>query len=322
MIPDTPSVPTSHKPHVLGIGGAHLDRRGQFDGAFIPGASIPGRMREDIGGGAFNALRTLVQRDCSAALFSVRGGDGGGEAVEAAIAAAGIEDLSAVFLDRATASYTALIDSGGEPVAALADMEIYEAGFVRQMRRTKLRDAIFRADAVLCDANLPQGALQSLCQTAGDQPLFGIAISPAKVVRFASILPSLSCLFLNRREADALSGAASSSLQDCLTRLAALGLRRAVVTSGAEAIGTFDGRNTFVLRPPPVEAVIDATGAGDALAGATAAALLHGRSLPAALREGAAAARLAVCASTCVPTLPADAFAAALAVIPQAEPLD
>ena len=45
---------------LLAIGGAHLDRRGRVLGAYHPGASNPGRMTEDVGGGVFNALRNAV----------------------------------------------------------------------------------------------------------------------------------------------------------------------------------------------------------------------------------------------------------------------
>ena len=101
-------------PKILAVGGAHIDRRGQMTSPFVPGASIPGTMREDVGGGAFNALRNAVGRGAAGALLSLRGGDAAGDAVARAIAQAGILDLSAVFLDRATPSYTALLDSEGD----------------------------------------------------------------------------------------------------------------------------------------------------------------------------------------------------------------
>ena len=47
---------------------------------------------------------------------------------------AGIADLSAVFLDRATPSYTALLDREGDVIAALADMALYELAFPKQMQ--------------------------------------------------------------------------------------------------------------------------------------------------------------------------------------------
>ncbi|RVA44036.1 carbohydrate kinase, partial [Mesorhizobium sp. M7A.F.Ca.US.001.01.1.1] len=91
---------------ILAVGGAHIDRRGQVSGAYVPAASNPGTMREDVGGGVFNALRSAVRRGVSASLMSVRGGDPAADTVSRAIAGAGITDLSAVFLDRTTPSYT------------------------------------------------------------------------------------------------------------------------------------------------------------------------------------------------------------------------
>ena len=69
-------------------------------------------------------------------------------------------------------------------VAGLADMELYEIVFAKQLRRSKARDEIADADAILCDANLPAAALERLAALADGKPLFAIAISPAKVVRF------------------------------------------------------------------------------------------------------------------------------------------
>ncbi|MCA0013437.1 carbohydrate kinase, partial [Mesorhizobium sp. B294B1A1] len=63
-------------PRVLAVGGAHIDRRGQVSGAYVPAASNPGTMREDVGGGVFNALRSAVRRGVSGSLLSVRGGAG------------------------------------------------------------------------------------------------------------------------------------------------------------------------------------------------------------------------------------------------------
>ena len=74
----------------------------------------------------------------------MRGGDASGETVSRAIAAAGIADLSAVFLDRTTPSYTALIDRDGELIVGLADMALYDLAFAKQIRRAKVREAISR----------------------------------------------------------------------------------------------------------------------------------------------------------------------------------
>jgi sugar/nucleoside kinase (ribokinase family) len=307
-------------PNVLAVGGAHIDRRGQVSGVYVPATSNPGIMREDVGGGVFNALRTAVRRGVSASLLSVRGGDAAADTVSRAIAACRIADLSVTFLDRTTPSYTALLDRDGELIVGFADMALYDVAFPKQMRRAKVREAVDAVDAVLCDANLPMSALERLALLAEGKPIFAVAISPAKVVRLVPILERLSILFMNRREATALTGVErEASTRDVIVGLRKTGLKGGVVTSGSGAVLGFDGKSSFSIRPPPPRHVADVTGAGDALAGATVAALLRGLDLRPALREGVAAALLAIESPNAVPIFDATSFAEALALVPQVE---
>jgi sugar/nucleoside kinase (ribokinase family) len=306
-------------PKILAVGGAHIDRRGRMTSRFVLGASIPGTMCEDIGGGAFNALRNAVGRGAAGALLSMRGGDAAGDTVARAITQAGILDLSAVFLDRATPSYTALLDSEGDVVAALADMALYEAAFPKQLRRAKMREEIAVADAVLCDANIPASGLQRLAALAEGKPVFAIAISPAKVVRLAETLPALSCLHMNRREAAALAGMGGDDPAEAVVgRLRALGLARGIITQGDRPVIGFDASGVISITPPAPRKIADVTGAGDALAGAMTVALLNGMPFGEALREGMAASLLALESPTSVPELSKRAFAEALALVPEA----
>lgn len=309
-------------PQLLAVGGAHIDRRGQVSGVYVPGTSNPGTLREEVGGVVFNAARNAVQRGVGAALLSVRGGDNAGETVARAIAAAGISDLSAVFLDRTTPSYTALVDQDGELIAGLADMELYEFAFPKQVRRAKLRDAAVAADAVLCDTNLPAVALKTLFAAAADRPIFAIAISPAKATRLADEFAALSSLFMNGNEARALSGLdASAAPNQLIDALRHRGLTSGVITAGSGMVLGFDESGAFGIRPPAARRIVDVTGAGDALAGAAIAALLHGKALRDALRDGIAAAMLTVETKAAVAELSPEAFAEALSLVPTAETL-
>lgn len=303
---------------IIAVGGAHIDRRGRVDAAFVAGASNPGRMREEIGGGVFNAARIASALGASVSLMSLRGGDTAGEAVGAAVRAAGIKDLSAVFLDRATPSYTAILDQDGDVVAALADMELYEIAFAKQMRRSRLREAVAQADAVLCDANLPAAALTALCGAAGSKPIFAIAISPAKAVRLAGVLGSLSALFMNAREAAALSGGEVGEPLRNIEALQALGLKRGFITRGRDAALAFDSGTIIELLPPAVEAIPDVTGAGDAFAAGAMTALLAGEPLAEALRDGVAAATLKLGSAAAAPYFSRAAMATALRAVPAA----
>lgn len=308
------------RPKLLAIGGAHVDRRGQVSGIYVPGASNPGTMSEDVGGGVFNALRNAVQRGVDASLMSVRGADAAGDNVARAIGEAKIRDLSAVFLDRATPSYTAFIDRDGEVIAGLADMMLYELAFPRQLRRSKARDEAAAADAILTDANLPADALARVAALASAKPLFAIAISPAKVVRLNGILSAVSCLFMNLREAASLAAAgADAGVTTVVARLREAGLAAGVVTQGAEPVTGFDRDGIFTIRPPSPRAVADATGAGDALAGATVAAMLRGKPFRDALREGVAAAVITIASPQAVAAIPDGALAETLELVPPAQ---
>ena len=311
-------------PHIFAVGGAHMDRRGRMEAPFVPGASIPGSMREEVGGGTFNALRTAVHRGAKATMMSVRGGDGAGLRVAEAMAAHGIRDASAVFLDRSTPSYTALLDANGDVVAALADMGLYDIAFPKQMRRAKIREELHGADALLTDANLPAAALTRLVAQCGTRPSFAIAISPAKAVRLVGVLSSLACLFMNRREAEAIIAAVEPhmpgkrSVNEAERRVAALrarGLRSAVITDGANAVTIFDDAGIWSLTPPSPRRIVDVTGAGDAMAGATIAALLAGKRLVNAVREGLAAALLTVETGNAVASFTQSEFLEALAIV-------
>ena len=308
-------------PRLIGIGGAHIDRRGRVDGRYVPAASNPGTLREDVGGVVFNALRHAARRGVTASLISMRGGDDAGERIGRAIAEAGIDDRSAVFLDRASASYTALLDHQGDLIAGLADMALYD-GFARQLRRSACREAIAAADAVLCDANLPADALRLVAQHADGRPVHAIGISPAKIVRLAGLLPQLDTVFMNVAEARALADEPALEPVRLAVHLAGAGLRRGVITDGARRVVVFDGAIAWTVEPQAPRSVADVTGAGDALAGVTVAAVMRGLALPDAVRHGIAAATLTVESSETVPPIADDALADAVARVPPAVALD
>ncbi len=314
--------PTRNRPVLLAIGGAHIDRRGQVLGDYHPGASNPGAMREEIGGVVFNALRAAVRLGVAGQLISLRGGDTVGDAIARTIVAERIDDRSAVFLDRASASYTAIIDQSGDLIVGFADMGLYDQ-FSRQLRRNACRDAIKAADAVLCDANLPAAALELATSGPPAAKRYAIGISPAKVVRLAGLLDRVDCLFVNRKEAAALTRLTrETAVTELAARLLAAGLAGGVITDGAAALTAFDATGLWSLAPPRPRRIADVTGAGDALAGATICGLMRGLTLPEALRHGAAAAMLTLETSNVVAALEPEPFAQALAMTPPAVQLD
>lgn len=279
----------------LVVGGAHIDRRARISGTTIAGASNPGKWQDEPGGGGFNAARNLAALGNLVTMVCVRGGDATGQLVENAAEIAGINDLAQVFLDRATPSYSAILEHSGDLVIAVADMELYDLFSRRMLSRKSIRHAIADCDAILCDANLPADTLLALSESAvrENKPLAAIAISPAKVGRLAGTFEHLTALFLNRAEAAAVCGETVPS--DLWPQgLRAQGIKRAVITRGAQPVLGFEENRIFEISPPEIEALVDVTGAGDALAAATMHAMANGSDFCDAVRFGIAAARITV----------------------------
>lgn len=307
---------------ILVMGGAHVDRRGRIAGETAPGASNPGTWFVEAGGGAFNAARNLSRLGHRVRLVSPRGGDADGDIVAAAAAAAGVEDTPFIFLDRATPSYTAIIERDGNLVIALADMELYRLFSPRRIQQRAMREAIAAAAVVLTDANLPAETLAAMCDAAKDAgvPIAGIAISPAKVGRFQSCLPALSFLFMNEAEARTLTGAAPENAAGWPLALRAAGLSAGVVTRGGKGVIAFDETRAALVAPPEIPALGDVTGAGDSLASGFLSAWMGGADIGQALRHGVAAATITVRSPlAAAEEMSQAALAAALSLVPEAE---
>ena len=281
---------------ILVLGGAHIDRRGRIAGATMHGASNPGTWKEEAGGGAFNCARGLARLGHGVTMVSPRGGDAEGEAVAAAAAAAGVIDRPFTFLDRRTPSYTAIMEHDGNLVIALADMELYRLFGPKRLAVRQVRDLIDKAGFLLTDANLPEETLAAIARVAEERgvPLAAIGISPAKVVRFRAILPSVDWLFMNEAEARALTGEAPGDHRAWPGILRKLGLAGGAITRGGRELVAWDRSGMAFLTPPPLETIGDVTGAGDGFAAGFLHARLHGGSLGDAVAHGTASARLAL----------------------------
>lgn len=155
-------------------------------------------------------------------------------------------------------------------------------------------DVLTPATTLLLQLEVPHGEVERLAQRAHERGARVILNAAPAAALAHALLCSLDVLLVNEHEAAMLAAELRLAREpvafaDAMrTRFATT----AVITLGARgALTTADGQ--CLSATPAAVTVVDTTGAGDALAGAFAAALDRGASLPRALAEGVAAGALA-----------------------------
>ncbi len=279
---------------VVAIGAIHLDTIAHAAESIRPETSTPARFSSKPGGVATNIARALVRLGVDTRLVGALGDDSAAEVLVQHLSEEGIRLSHVRRLGYATGQYLALHDPDGTLTAACVDDRVLSEApadifdnVLATLRAQLPPEAIW-----FLDANLPERMLVGIAAKKGTGLLVANAVSDAKAPRLRSLLPRLDCLMLNRGEAAALTGLSrEASLQDLAHALAATGLASFVLTGGAEDVHVWNAGSLSTLPTPPTD-IVDVTGAGDALAAGTLAAMARGHTLTDAVPFGLAAAGL------------------------------
>ncbi|UEM19341.1 carbohydrate kinase family protein [Skermanella mucosa] len=297
------------EPTVACIGAAHIDRKATAAGPVVPGSSNPVTLRAGTGGVARNVAENLARLGLSVAMVSRVGADREGDAVLQGLADAGIgvEDCTRSATSP-TASYTALLDRGGELVIGLADMGIYDELTVELIE--PLLPRLERIPVWFIDCNLPAESLRLLLRRKPEGcTVYVDCVSVAKAARLQGILRGIDTLFANGDEAAYLSHVPIRAPLDVCEagyRLMCNGVGSVVITRGQEGAFVASPFDYDFFLPPPVD-VHEVTGAGDALVAGVIFGRIGGHPMEDAMRIGLACAAWAVeAAETVNPALNAD----------------
>nr|WP_321525091.1 PfkB family carbohydrate kinase [uncultured Cohaesibacter sp.] len=302
-------------PDIFVIGGAHIDRIGRSTARLEPGQSNPGALSRNVGGVAGNIARCLAKLQWKVALSTISGQDDDAALLKQQLQAAGI-DISLLLASPShrSATYTAIEDSDGSLVAAIADMAIYESYPVEDI--IGCLDALPSATRLIADTNLSAAALEALAQHKGTHPLAISAVSGPKANRARDILKHIDLLFCNEAEAAILADeyADLAALPEILMEA---GVASGIITKGNAGLSAWKDGQQWSLPAPPVK-VKSTNGAGDTLTACVLHALLQTVAFDKALRYGMAGASLSLMSDQAVPDiLNRPVLEACIADIPQ-----
>ena len=157
--------------HPVVLGGAVVDLVSQPSRPLIHGTSNPGVVKQTFGGVARNVAEALARLGTVPVFVSAVGQDASGAALRAALTAVGVTAHLHSDPGTRTATYSALLDADGDLVAAVADMDAFDA------LHSRVVDDAMLADASCCvvDANVPTDVLGDVarrCAAAGVPVVF------------------------------------------------------------------------------------------------------------------------------------------------------
>jgi sugar/nucleoside kinase (ribokinase family) len=267
-------------PLVVVVGGANIDVKARTTAALVTGTSNPGTVVRTPGGVGRNVAENLARLGSRVALVSVVGSDPDGDWLLAETSAAGV-DVSAVLRGGPTGRYVAVLDAGGDLVAAIADMAATDELGPEVLDHDLIRSAAL----VVVDGNLPATTVDAVLALG-----VRVVVDPVSVPKARRISPLLS----RARPVYAITPNEDE--------LAALGSVAELHDRGVEVVWVRRGPAGSLLSTPggvieldaPPVVPVDVTGAGDAMLAAFCHHLLAGAPVEEAARAGHEAAALTV----------------------------
>ncbi len=252
------------------IGAMNMDVTGWCPDVFRLHDSNPGYVHFTPGGIGRNVAAALAALGHSVYLIAPITRDIPGQALAADCARVGIELSHARYHDGSAPCYMALHTPDGDMLGAVNDM-----GALLSLTPAAISEelgVINSCDACVCEANLTEEALNYLCENV-NVPVIADAVSVYKCNRLSKALWRLDALKPNLAEAKALSQ--GSTPEECAQMLLDAGVKRVVISLGADGVYAADKNAGGYIKPTKVFSC-STNGAGDALAAGIAVKCAQG----------------------------------------------
>jgi pseudouridine kinase len=298
--------------HVLVIGATLLDTKGKPEAGLEPNTSNPAAIRVTRGGTARNVAENLGRLGANVQLISAIGDDQHGHQLLEQTAAAGVDIRHVQIISgERTGAYIAVLEEDGSLAVALDDVRVMQHITPNLLLQ---HYSLFRdAQMVMMDGSLSESAMETvvnLCQ----QYQIPLCADPSSARLAQKLLPYLSHLHLvvpNEVEAAQLCqldyfGSHPDDALDLARVLVRSGVDFVVITLTTFGLVFATSSETGHI-PANYNAIVDNTGAGDAVTAAVIFGMVNNFPPLQSFRLGAAAASLTVqTAETVVPDLSLD----------------
>lgn len=281
-------------PRVLVIGSANMDFTVAVPRLPREGETVTeGTRYVDHGGKGANQAVAARRLGAEVRLVACLGQDAHGDQIAEQLIGEGIPADGLIRVqDAATGIALIVVDAEGRnqiAVAPGANMKLLPE------RARQHASLVAWAQVLLCQLEVPVSTVEWSLATAREHGVLTI-LNPAPAQPLPdSLLGLVDCLTPNAGEAETLAGIAAEeaeSAAEAAQRLLARGVKRVIVTLGAQGVLFCDGAAAVHFPVFPVSAV-DTTGAGDAFNGALAVGLAAGGTWEEAIPLANAAAALA-----------------------------
>lgn len=285
------SRPTAYdlRPTVVVVGGASVDIVGMTAGPVQPRVSNPGRVRISPGGAGRNVAENLARLGLRVALMTAVDAGPLGDWLIERTSNAGV-DVTQIVRVEGRGHYYVAIESAGVLQWATSDMAAAES--VTPGAIDARAGLIRAAEAVILDANMLPATIRRVAELAAGR-LCLLPVSVAKSRRVLDVLNQSSMIALTAAEAQTLTDRPVTSRDEIVhagRHLQSRGPAAVVITAGDQGM-VWIGKEAAWAQISP-EAVVDATGAGDAVAAVSMFCMLAGVREDLAARLAAAAGAL------------------------------
>ena len=280
---------------VIVVGSINEDVVLRVGQSIQPGETVTAqRVERHPGGKGANQAVAAAAAGASVAMVGAIGGDAAGTRM--------VEDLRGRGVSTGSVRTVPGVGTGTAYITVTPDGEntiVLDPGANALVDGAAVEEAwpeLPAANVLLSLLEIPVSAVTTavrLAVSTGLRPV--VTLAPAQPVP-AELLSGLDPLLVNEHEAAFLlhTDSLGSDPADAARELLRLGPESAVITLGAAGAVVADGSGVRLLPAMPVTKVVDTTGAGDAFAGALAAALASGSDLHCAVNAGLRAGAEAV----------------------------